>query len=124
MKEYDYSRQYNRTNEKWGGKVISIITLLLTGYMAVTHFYELISSNLVKSMENIRFGNEPLSMTYYEPQIEPATLNLICGILFSILFLVSLYAVARKQIQLLYICLTIGILICIVDFFLSQIILY
>lgn len=124
MKEYDYSRQYNRTNEKWGGKIISIITLLLTGYMAVSHFYELINSSLVKSIENIRSGNEPLSMTYYEPQIGPAKLNLACGILFSILFLISLYAMVRKQTQILYICLAIGIVICIIEFLITQTVLY
>lgn len=123
MKEYDYSRNYNRTNNNWGFKVISIITLALAGFMAFSHFYELVNSNLVESVQNIRTGNEPLSMSYYEPQIKSSALNLVYGILFSLLFLLSIFSLMKKNIQLLYLCLTLTILISIVEFIISEAIL-
>ncbi|MBK5722398.1 hypothetical protein JGH11_16095 [Dysgonomonas sp. Marseille-P4677] len=123
MKEYDYSRNYNRTNNNWGFKIISITTLLLAGFMAFSHFYELINSSLMESVQNIHTGSEPLSMSYYEPQIRSSALMLIYGILYALLFLLSLFSLAKKNIQLLYLCLTLTILIGIVEFILNETIL-
>lgn len=123
MKEYDYSRHYNRTNNNWGFKIIAIVSLLLAGFMAFSHFYEFMNSNLVISVQNLHTGNEPLSMSYYEPQIKYTTLSLIYGVVFSLLFLFTLYCLAKKNIRFLYLCLTLTILISIVEFFLNEAIL-
>ena len=120
MKEYDYSRNYSRTNDKWGFKILFIITLLLTGFMAFSHFYELMNSSLVESVQNIHTGNEPLSMSYYEPQVKSSTLNMIYGVLFSILFIFSLFSLAKKNIRLLCFYLSLTVLLSIVEFTMSE----
>ncbi|HMM03897.1 MAG: hypothetical protein ACK5KN_09430 [Dysgonomonas sp.] len=118
----NYNNYKQHTNV--GFRIISIFTILLSGYMMCTYFYSFGNATFFETVSKLPTGDVPLAESYYMETVKYPVRDFIYGTLFFVTLIWAIVSAAKRNVRSLSKCLVTTIMMCVGVFLINEILIY